>query len=495
MELDIIGGSYQSPFKSVNSQKTINYYVVNKTQIENNKTQKALYPTPGLSRFATIPGTQVRGIYVANTLSASRCFVVVDDALLELSIDGTATLIGVLPLGTNSSQPVYMFANTNNQLAIVDGGCTCTFMDNFLIVTNNGNLAINCLDLSTNTLTAVTDVDIQPSAINAGRVYFSNSNDFTAWTGADVFTPTFRPDGVLRVYSFQSDIFCFGKDSIERYYNDGATPFVRREGAVLLYGLIAPHSVAAFSNGIFFLGRSERGQAQVYALTSDAQILPISPNTITSQIGKGTNLQECIGYIHETKDGHIWYYLHVPSLDTTFVYDSINTEWHERKSAKPFLMANGETEQGQFRGRCMANWDGLLLFGDRYSGNIFLEDTTLATEDTLSVYRERSTVVYTEEYKTLSVGAIELDLSLGSDYIPITGQGSSPSMMFSISKNKGNSYYNERIITLDGSNNQNIRTRILGIGSASQWGFKFSTSDPVRIAIVGATLRGSVGAS
>lgn len=494
MEFNIIGGSYESKYLTSNAQKTINWYIVNKTQTEDNKTTKALYPTPGLTAKWAITGTRVRGLYVVNALTSNRCFAVVDDTVYELNKDGSTTTIGTMT-GTNCTQSVYMVCNTNNQLVIVDNGNTGTYVDSYLLVTNNGHLLLHTVDLSTNTLSLVSDIDIQPTQITAGRVYFSNSNDMTAWTGADVFTPTYSADATTSIITFQGDIYCFGKESLERYFNDGTTPFSRREGATLSYGLVAPRSVAVFANGIIFLGRSARGQAQVYLITIDNQIAPLSPHTITGTLGKAANIEECVGYIQETKDGHIWYYLHVPGLDTTLVYDSLNNEWHERKSTKPFSMANGLTEQGMFRGSCIANWDGQILVGDRYSGNIFLEDYNTFTENSLPIIRERQTVIYTEEYKTLAIGAFELDLSLGSDYAPITGQGSSPNLMFSITKNKGNTYYNERFIALDESNNPNIRTRLLGIGCSSQWGFNFKLSDPINCAIIGATIRGQIGAS
>ena len=492
MELDIIGGNYQHRFQNINPQKTINWYVVSKTNIEGNKTLHSLFPTPGLTRKFTITGNRVRGIYVATDLTTNRCFAVIDDTLWELFKDGTTTSRGTFTNGVNSTLPVYFTVNTNNQLGIFDGGSCADYLDSYTIVTNNGNLIGNTFNLSTNTLSTISDVDFPNEAADRGRVYFSNSNDTTAWAAADVFTPTFKADSCIRVIAFREELYCFGKETMEIYLNDGTTPFTRREGTSLLYGLVASHSVAQHANGIIFLGRSNRGQPAVYELTHDYKVQQISPHSVSWQIGKNVHLEDCIGYIQENKEGHIFYYLHIPGADTTLVYDNINNEWHERKSTKPYSLTDGTTEQGMFRGNCYVNWDGLHLFGDRYSGNIFVEDYDVFTEDSLMIARRRDGIIYTQEYRPLSIDRVEIDINSGAG--ATTGQGNDPQLMFQVSKDKGMTYGNKRFIPLGALGDYSKRVRIHGLGIAEHWGFRFELTDPIACVIVGATANGSFGA-
>lgn len=492
MDIDILGGNYKQRFVNVNPQTMINWYVVNKTEIEGNKTLKAAFPFLGLTTFTEITGSRVRGMFVARTLKYNRCFAVVDDTLYELHKDGSATSRGALPNSISCTHPVYFCVNSNNQLGIFDGGSTACFMDDYTFVTNNGTLIGNIFDMDANTLSEIDSINFPNQSDNIGRVYWSASNDMSAWTGGDVFTPTFEADAVRKVVPFREDLYTFGDNTIELYLNSGVT-FERRQGTALSYGLLATHSTAVYVNGIIFLGRnSSGGQPAVYQLTADYTIQQLSPNSITSQLGKYDSLEDCIGYLQYAMDGNVFYHLHVPSAQKTFVYNQLNSEWQVRRSTKPFQNNDGSTDQGMFRGFCHVNWDGASLFGDFYSGKIFKEDAKVFTEGGLPVLRERTTMIYTDEYRPFSVDCIEIDLTSGCG--ATTGQGSDPHLMFTVSKDRGNTYVNERLIPVGALGKYAQRTRIYSLGTETNWSFRISISDPVGLAITGAIAKGSLGA-
>jgi hypothetical protein len=386
---------------------------------------------------------------------------------------------------------VYFTVNTNNQLGIFDGGSAAEYLNGFTIVTNNGNLIGNIFDLSTNTLAAISDVDFPNTSADIGRVHFSVVNDTDSWSGADVFTPTYRADPVLRVVAFRDDLYCFGSQTIQIYLNDGTTPFVSREGTSLKYGIISPHSVASYVNGIIFLGTSESGQPAIFQISNDFQIQQLSPNTLAWDIGKFTHLEDATAYTQYTKDGHLMYFLHIPSADTTFVYQQVNNEFHERKSLKPFMNNDGSRDNGMFRGSCYTNWHGLNLFGDRYLGKIFVEDYDTYTEDDLPIIRERTTIDFVQELKPVSVNVLELDINAG--FGATTGQGSNPRLMLQTSKDGGLTWNDETWIELGALGKYANKARIYNLGQSDHWAFRFRLSDPVSCAIISAVVKGTIG--
>lgn len=494
MELDIIGGNYKQRYVNVNPQQTINFFVVDRSDQETNKTKHCLFSTPGLTTLVNIPGSMVRGIYTVNQGASPRCFAVVDDTLYEVFRNGSYNTIGALTGGMNCKCPVYFTMNSNNQLCIIDGNSTAAYTETFTIVTNNSNIIGNVYNLETGVLAAITDINFPNEAANIGRVFFSDVDDSTTWPPNNVFTPGFRAANVTRIFTFRGDIYCFTPQTMEVYLDDGVSPFSLRAGSSVLFGVVAPHTVASVPDGIIFLGKNEFGQPQIYVISLFYQLMqPDNPDSISYQIGKYNDLSDCVGYVQFSKDGHIFYYIHIPAANTTLVYDFGNKQWHQRKSVKPFPNMDGTYDQGMFRGFCHTNFDGLQLFGDRYSGKIFMEDYTNMTEDGNTITRERTTGVYTEEYKSLSVDKLELDVQTGLG--TTSGNGQNPQLMVSVSKDKGATFENERLIPLGQLGQYSQRVRVYSMGTMPNWVFKIKLTDPVDCAIIGASVTGSIGLS
>lgn len=108
-----VGGTYQSDSVIADAQRTINWYP-EISESGAGASLAMLYPSPGLQRFAQLPGNEVRGMYEYN----GRMFAVTD-RFYEVFADGTFTGYDNIP---NDGLPVSMVANNANQLAICGGG-------------------------------------------------------------------------------------------------------------------------------------------------------------------------------------------------------------------------------------------------------------------------------------------------------------------------------------------------------------------------------------
>ncbi|MFW9927774.1 MAG: hypothetical protein ACFFD1_00095 [Candidatus Thorarchaeota archaeon] len=493
MKIDIIGGSYENTYNvQVNPQKTINWFISEGTQKENNKEQKILLQRPGLKSFSTITGSKVRGIAWVNDLTYSKCFAVIDDSLYEISKDTTATLIGTLTGGLNSTHKVEFVLNSNHQLLIIDNANTADYLTDFGIVTNNGNLVGHVYNISTDTLTELTlaDHNFPNESGDTGRVHYSDSDNFLSWNNQNVFTPLSKADPTLAVRIYRGDMVCFGRESIEGFYNNGSD-FVSREGSAMPYGIVAPQSAVVYTSGIVFLGGHSKGQAAVYNLNSDYKIDQLSPFTITNRINQASTLSNATGFIQYSKTGHAFYYLTIPDLDTTLIYDLISGEWVDFQSLKSFPNADGSWDSSIYRGWTYTNFDGINLFGDYYSGNIFLEDNNTYTDNGKNIIRERISQILQAEYKPLGVNTLELDITKGKGII--TGQGSEPRLMVSDSQNGGVTFDNERYVDIGAIGNYKERIKLFGFGTTENWAYKFRITDPVNCNILSAIIQGSVG--
>jgi hypothetical protein len=488
MIIDLIGGSYEHRFKDWNCQRTVNWYpqITDQKSQEKNKTQMGLIPRPGLSQFINLGGDCIRGLFTARTLTQERLFAVVGTTLYEIFYDGSSSSIGALAgMSTGSKSKVYMAANNSNQLMIQD------------------SMAGYIFDLTTNILTQITDQDYPGGTTldyadgyfiisdNNGRVTFSTLSDGTAWDGLNFFTPTFKPDKVKAIVAYREEIYCFGDETIEIYINDGTSPFVRQTRTSIYNGITAKDSIAAHQSGVFFLGRGATGGSTIYLLGPNYDITPISSPTIVDRINSATN-EDAEGMVTTTTDGHIFYHLHLPSLQTTLVYDLTTGMWHERQSLRPFPDANGSKDQDMYRGRMHAVFKGMNLFGDWWSGKIFKEDNSVSTDDGNIRLCKRTSSVFHNELKYISVNRLELDVNSG--FGNTTGQGVDPVMMFKYSIDGGDTFEGEEMILLGKLGHYDERVQINKLGTARNWVIDFSVSDPVDIIIMQAVVNGSFGA-
>ncbi len=485
MIIDLLGGTYEQKFKDWNAQRTINWYPKISRDEENNKTKLALFPRPGLTQFASVTGDVVRGLFTARTLTSERCFAVVDTTLYEVFYDGSMTSRGALTgMSVGSNSKVYMEINNNNELMIQDP------------------LAGYIFKLNTNVLTRITDADYPGGSTlayadgyfiisdNNGRVTFSELGVGTSWDGLDFFTPSFKPDKVRAVTTFREEIYCFGDSTIEVYINDGETPFIRQARTSIYYGLTARDSVSSWHGGVFFLGKSVNGGNDIYMMGTNYALNPISTPAIASKINEQTN-EDAEGYVTCSKDGHIFYHLHLPSLKTTFVYDMSTNRWHERMSARPYTDVNGEQQQDVYRGKCYTQFKGLNLFGDWYSGKIFKEDNTLKTDDGNIRVLQRISPILHRELKYISVYELEIDVNSG--FGTTTGQGVDPIMMLRYSLNGGNTFETEEYVKLGPLGEYDFKVIKNKLGTARNWVIDFKVTDPTDIVLMQASARISVG--
>lgn len=483
MIIDLLGGTYEQAYKDWNAQRTINWYPKISDKSEKNKTQMALVPRKGLKEFVNLSGDSIRGLYVVRTLSQERLFAVVGTTLHEIFYDGSSVSRGDLTgMATGSRSKVYMSVNLNEELMIQDSE------------------AGYYLDLPTNTLTKITDLDYPGGTTldyadgyflisdKEGRVTFSNLGSASTWTGTDFFTPTFKPDGVKAIRAVREEVYCFGSETIEIYINDGDTPFVRQSRTSSYYGLAAKDSVAIHQAGVFFLGTSKFGGNKVYLMGNNYDVTPISTPAIDQRLNNQTN-DDAEGYVINTPDGHIFYHLHLPSLETTLVYDLSTSMWHERQSQRPGPDVDGQKVQDMYRARNHVRFKGLNLFGDWYSGKIFIEDGN--TDDGNIRVLERISSVLQQELDNIFVSRLEFDMNSG--FGTTTGQGVDPIMMVKYSKDGGNTFDKEEWLRLGPLGQYDFKVQTSSIGVARNWVINFKITDPIDIIVMQAVAHGEKG--
>ena len=496
MKIDLLGGSYNDKYIQINSQLTKNWYPaysytdqVSDTETnsgsgqfsrESGKEIRTLKPTPAFTLHSSNTGNTSRGAFSIN----GRGFFVIDNTLYEVYSDGTLTSRGSLsvsPVGTTAK--VWMGANNNNEIMLADHSVGYIF------------------NTSTNVLTQITDPDFLGAETLTtqdnrfivtfnGRVYFSDLNSGTAWTGVNVYTPSYKADNVKAVISLQEEIYNFGNETLEIYFDNGETPFERVSRSSIQYGVISPETVVTTANVILFVSKQADGHIQVVQIQPNHELSTISPPSISWQIGQYENLEDMYAWSYSSPDGHIFYVLTIPAAEKTLVYDLTTKDWYEW-SSQIGTNADGSVLYGRCLGKHHLFLNGKHLVSSHNNGNIYKLDWDSFTDNGVPIIRQRDTQIYHSEYKYISVHEIELDMNTGS--APLSGQGSTPMLMFQVSKDGGKTFGTERFVRLSKRGDYGYHCKIRMLGTAKVWVLRFKLSDPLDLALIGARARGSLG--
>jgi len=471
MKTPILGQSYVARSVNAADARMVNLFA---EVLSEGKEAAFLQRAPGLRKLNTIGNGPIRGLW-AFAADDDVAFVVSGTELYKISPTYVPTLIGTVA-GTG---PVSM-ADNGTQLFIAANGPSYIY--------NN----------TTNAFGPITDPDF-PGAVTVayldGYFVFNQPNSQLMWVtqlldGTSIDPLDFAstegaPDGLVAVSSNFREIWAFGTNSIEVWYDTGATdfPLQRIQGAFNELGLAAPFSVAKVDNGLFWLGRDRRGQGIVYRANGYSGER-ISTHAVEWQIQQYADLTDAIAYTYQ-QDGHSFYVLIFPSANTTWVYDLATQAWHERAG-----FANGAFTR--HRSNCQMAFNHEIVVGDFENGNIYAFD--------LDDYSDNGSIQkWLRTWRALGPGkndlrrsaqhSLQLDVESGVGLN--IGQGDDPQVMLRWSDDGGHTWSNEHWSAMGkiGQFYKRVFWRRLGMTlKIRDRVYEVSGTDPVKIAIMGAEL-------
>ena len=358
MKTPILGSSYVLRSPNAADNRMVNLYP--EAIPEGGKEPAYLQRCPGLRLVATVGTGPIRGLWAHGT----DVYVASGEEFYKLSAGLTATKLGDI----TGHGPVSM-ADNGTQIFIA-----CN-PDGFIYNMNTGAFA------------QITDADF-PGAVNVGYLdgyfVFNEPNSQRVWvTGLldgfaidplDFASAEGSPDGLVSLMVDHREVWLFGTNSVEVWYNSGDPdfPLTRIQGAYNEIGCIAPYSVAKLDNSIFWLGADARGQGIVYR-ANGYQGVRISTHAVEFAIQGYADMSDAVAYTYQ-QDGHAFYVLIFPSAETTWVYDAATGAWHERAA-----YLNGRFKR--HRSNCQARFNGDPLVGDFENGNLYAYDLTYYSDN------------------------------------------------------------------------------------------------------------------
>lgn len=470
MKTPILGSAYVA--RSVNAADARMINLFPELVPEGGKEPAFLNRAPGLKLKISVGYGPIRGMWVFG----GNLYVVSRNKLYKVDSSYAVTELGTV-------------SGTSGPVSMVDNGIQ-------LFIACNGPSYI--YNSQTNVFVQITDGDF-PGAVtvayldgyfvfnepNSQKIWVTGLLDGTSIDPLDFASAEGSPDGVVGIIADHREIWVFGTNSVEVWYDSGNAdfPLSRIQGAFNEIGCAAPYSIAKMDNGLFWLGKDARGQGIVYRANGYTG-QRISTHAVEWQIQQYEDMSDAIGYTYQ-QDGHSFYVLIFPQADTTWVYDVATQAWHERAG-----FDNGDFTR--HRSNCQAFFQGDVLVGDYENANVYSFDLN-DFSDNGSVQKWlrswRALPTSQNNLKRSAQHSLQLDLETGVGLN--LGQGSDPQVVLRWSDDGGHTWSNEHWVSIGkiGEFYRRAIWRRLGMTmKIRDRVYEVSGTDPVKIAIIGAEL-------
>jgi len=469
LPISLFGTGIKSYSQVACSQRRLNCYY--DLRSDGDKSEVVVRGTPGLVLWFTLPTYPIRGWRVV----ANILYVVAGNTLYSVTTAGVYTALGTI-------------ATTTGNVSISDNYVQVMIVDSV-----NGYI----FTILTSALTIISDVNFPstgPASVTfidgrfivndpqTRQFFVSASFDGTTWTPVMFGTKETYSDLLQAVDNNNGTIIMWGTSSVEFWQDVGAVglPYTLIPGTVQNIGLVALWSRAYMGSSVLFLGVSQEGGIQIYAIDGYTPKVVSNPDieqlidyfTDNFTITDAVALTYAIG-------SHNFYQLTFPSANRTLLYDMTSNIWQE--------VQTGVAVYNRHNGNLGVSFNYRNLISDYSNGNIYYMSDEAYTDNGIAIKRQIATRHLRSNGNEFTLDEVFLDMETGNALQ--TGQGSNPQIVLQKSKDGGRTFGYERWKTL-GLVGQYLAPRVIWRrnGRARDFVFQFTMTDPVQFVIAGSAL-------
>jgi hypothetical protein len=492
--LPIFGRGVHGRSLNVTAQRRINMYV----EAGDDKSQLVLYSRPGMSpklfnnNAESFGGGPVRGgivvqrildpgeseqqvvEYISTVIGNHSCVSFGNpDAFLTTATD---TPEGVI----RTSSGFVCFADNGVQIAAVDG--SSLYYSPYTV--GNGGASLSDIGATTanfplgaTSICSLATRFIVNDPNHKGRFYWSDPLDVLTWNALDFATAESIPDVLVAVSSWNGDLVLWGSNSIEFWAPSGESDVFRRTaGAGLSWGLEAQETIQDVAGRLFFVARSATGDISVMALRG-YQAEPVSTLDIERDINE--RRYSTISALTVRKSGHTWYVLNLGTSDSehtkTWAYDATSDCWDE-----------WQTEGKRFAGQFNFVAYGRQNISDYRGSNFYGLDDSVFADGEAAMLREVQSRHIFHDLDQISISELRLDVEAGTT---TEFNSEPPKIMMQVSRDGGHTFGNELWASLGKIGEYLTQVVWKRLGRARDFVFRFRISDPVKVVILGASVK------
>ena len=463
MIIPLFGLGQEGKSKTVSAQKHLNIYA--ETTATPDKTPIAFYGTAGTTLRFSFGDTPCRGgIAVGDYVYYVHrgTFWQVDNAGVQTSRGTIGTTSGRVDMAYNGTQIaivdgsnlyIYTIATTTLSAAVASG-----LFSNPVSITFQDGYFICCF-------------------VNSGRFQLSALDDGLTWSALDFANAESNPDNTLRVMADHGEIVLLGEVTTEFWGNTGAQdfPYSNVRGATMEYGLAARWSLVKYNDSLCGLFKNRMGQVQVMRLQGYTPV-PVSNPDMETIINNYATVSDATGLSY-LMNGHPFYQISFPSAGKSWLFDAKSGMWTQLESG---------LSGGRHVAEIHVDYLNKPLVTDYSNGSVYELDSDVYTDNGTSIPREIITRHVFKDYSPMTISRLQVDFETGVGLV--SGQGSTPKAMLQISKDNGRTWGNELWTNIGAIGKYLTRVIWRRLGVGNDWTFKLRITDPVRVAITGASI-------
>lgn len=343
--------------------------------------------------------------------------------------------------------------------------------------------------ISTSAVTVMADVDAPTSVthvsildryligneVNTGNFHWADVNAPTDWTG-NYSEAEANPDRLVSLDVQNLNLYLLGKKTLEKWYDDGSTPFIRLYQGLVQSGTVASYSFTWCNAVQAFCWLDENRRV---VMLEGGIAVPISL-TINKYIQQFTTVSDAIGDYVEIV-GRPFYILTFPSEEKVLAYDFISKNWYRLGSWNAT-----SAEYDLYRGNCycLAPAWNLNLMGDRANGKIYKLGSTIYDENGSTL----RSLIQTAHYNH---GAGSNRKYCNGIYVRLkrtqaASDDGTPDLMVQYRDDGNTTWSTARTLTMHSSSNTEFLAYTTRLGSyySRQWRFYMTDSYPLCIVTV-----------
>jgi hypothetical protein len=472
MQIPFVGPAYQARSPSLDAQRTVNLFPV-VDQSGGGKTVTALYGTPGLRLLATLPGSG--GCRGAHRPSSGNLIVVRGASVYRVASDWTATLCGTLLTDTG----VVSIADNGTHAIIADGryGYSLTLATNAVAqITSDGFYGADAVEYL--------DGYFILNRPDTNQFYISRPYSLT-FDPLDFASAEGTPSPIIRHIVDHRELWFFKRNAVEVWVNSGGADFpFSRTATSMQVGCAAPFSVARLDNSLVWLGSDDSGSLAVYR-AQGYQPARVSTEAIDYAISQYADVSDAVAYSYE-QEGHSFYVLTFPSANATWCYDAATNQWHERLWRNPL-----DGSLNRHRTQWHVSAYGQHVVGDWDNGKLYALDMDCYTDNGDILPRIRTSgYIANPDNRWMTFDSLELLMESGVGLQ--SGQGSNPQALLEWS-DSARVWSNKHAASIGKAGQHSARVIWRRLGRSRSRVFRLTITDPVRVAILGATVQMRLG--
>lgn len=438
--MEIRFGVQDAPHRSkpVASQRMVNCYL--EAPLPGSKSPAPVVSSYGLQSFTSL--TNPKGAKLVNGV----LYVQTETGFYSVNSEGAETLLGAVVANTDAiieSDATNVIVNIN-QTAYVWNGSTFT--------------QITDPDLPSIAWMGAMDGYIPVIEEGSGR-FWINTTPFIPenWDALDFATAEGAADDLLWGLVERRELILFGRESIEIWYNSGATdfPFERVPNGFIEVGIMSARAAGKIANRVFFMGNDGIAYQMV-----GYDVSPISHVPLSQAIDGYTKDCRCFTW---NEAGHPMVAFKFP--EACWVYDLTTQLWHNRQSYGSDTWDVTWTTKG---------FSGYLAGGSgigKFTPDVFTEFGGIMRAQCTSA-------AVADKNNLLPHDRLELLFETGNE----------GTVMLRFSDNGGRTWSNEKTASLGALGEYGTRVLFHRLGSSRDRVYEYAISDPYRRTLISANL-------